>query len=79
MEKIIYAVNSILAVLIIRFESNSDSDKTIIITSVLYILLVVINLIFGIFSQMDKVKYYKHFYYSSLLLIVGVFLFGLLS
>jgi hypothetical protein len=71
MEKLIYGVNIILLFLLARFEYNSDSDKTIIISSFGLIILVILNLLFGFFSQMDKRKIYKHYYYSALGLIIS--------
>lgn len=76
MEKVIYIVNCILAVLVINFESNSSNDKTIIITSLLYVALILINLIVGAFLQLSKKRYFREFYYSSLLLVVGISLYG---
>ena len=71
MEKAIYGVNSIVLFLIVRFEYNSDSDKTIIISSQDSMLLIV-NLLFGFFSQLDKKRIYKHYYYSALGLVVSI-------
>jgi len=71
MDKIIYGVNLVLLLLLARFEYNSDSDKTIIISSLGLIILVILNLLLGFFSQMDKKKIYKHYYYSALGLIIG--------
>ena len=72
MEKLIYVVNSILLLLIARFEYNSDSDKTIIISSLGFLILLILNVLLGFFSQMDKKPIYKHHYYSALGLVVGV-------
>src|SRR5690606_21054425 len=71
MEKIIYGVNFTLMFLLARFEYNSDSDKTIIISSLGLLILVILNLLLGFFSQMDKKKIYKHYYYSALGLVVS--------
>lgn len=72
MEKVIYGVNFILLFLIARFEYTSDSDKTIIISSLGFLILLILNLLFGFFSQMDKKQIYKHYYYSALGLVVGI-------
>ena len=72
MEKVIYGVNSILLLLIARFEYNSDSDKTIVISSLGFLILLILNLLLGFFSQLDKKPIYKHYYYSALGLVVGV-------
>ncbi len=71
MEKIIYGVNLVLLLLLARFEYNSDSDKSIFISSLGLIILVIMNLLLGFFSQMDKKSIYKHYYYSALYLIIG--------
>ena len=71
MEKIIYGLNVILMFLIARYEFNSDSDKTIIISSLAFLILVVFNLLLGLFAQLDKKPVYKHFYYSALALVVS--------
>jgi len=72
MGKIIYAVNFVLLFLIVRYEYNSDSDKTIIISSLAFAALLGLNLIFGFSAQLDKRPFYRHFYYSALGLFVGV-------
>ena len=77
MEKVIYVVNLFLAFLIMRFEYNSSNDKTIVIASLFYVVLVVFNLIFGFFAQMDKKSHFKHYYYSALLLVAISVLSGL--
>ena len=71
MEKIIYGVNSILLFIIARFEYNSDSDKTIIISSLAILILAILNILCGFFSQMDKKPIYKHFYFSAIGLVLG--------
>lgn len=72
MEKLIYGVNAILLLLIVRYEYNSDSDKTIIISSLAFIVLLILNLLFGFFAQLDKKMIYKHYYYSALELVIGI-------
>jgi hypothetical protein len=71
MDKLIYFVNAILLVLIARYEYTSDSDKTIIISSLVFAILLVLNLMFGLFAQLDKKPMYRHFYYSALALFVS--------
>ena len=71
MEKIIYGVNAILMVLIARYEYNSDNDKTIIISSIAFVILLVLNMIFGLFAQLDKKPIYRHFYFSAIGLFVS--------
>ena len=71
MEKVVYGFNTILMFLIARYEYNSDSDKTIIISSLSYLVLLIFNLLFGFFAQMDKKPIYRHYYYSALGLIVS--------
>lgn len=72
MEKLIYGVNAVLLFLIARYEYTSDSDKTIIISSLAFIVLLVLNLIFGVSAQFDKKPVYRHYYYSALGLFVNV-------
>jgi len=71
MEKIIYGVNFILLFLIARYEYNSDSDKTIIISSLGFLILLILNLMLGFFSYLDKKPIYKHYYYSALGLVIS--------
>jgi hypothetical protein len=71
MEKVIYGVNFVFLFLIARFEYNSDSDKTIVIASLGFLILVILNLIMGFLSQLDKKPIYKHYYYSALGLVVS--------
>ena len=72
MEKVIYGLNFTLLVLIARFEYKSVSDKTIIISSLAFLALLVLNLILGFSSQLGKNPIYKHYYYSAMGLVVGV-------
>jgi hypothetical protein len=72
MEKLIYGINGVLLFLIARYEYNSDSDKTIIISSLAFVILLVLNLLFGFFAQLEKNILYKHFYYSALGLFISV-------
>jgi hypothetical protein len=72
MEKVIYGVNFALLFLIARFEYNSDSDKTAVIASLGFLILVILNLIMGFLSQLDEKPIYKHYYYSALGLIVSI-------
>lgn len=71
MEKVIYLLNAVLLFFIARFEYNSNSDKTIIISSIALMVLVGINVILGLFAQFDKNPIYKHFYFSALWLVIG--------
>jgi hypothetical protein len=71
MEKLIYGVNAFLFFLIVRYEYNSGSDKSIIISSLVFVVLLVINLLFGFFAQLDKKSIYRDFYYSALGLFVS--------
>ena len=70
MEKLVYGVNAILLFLIARFEYNSTSDKTIIISGLAFAVLVGLNLLFGLFAQFDKKPIYRHYYYSALGLVI---------
>lgn len=63
MWKIIYGVNSIVLLLIARFEYDSDSDKAVVISSFAFVVLLILNLIFGFLSQLDRKPFYKHYYY----------------
>jgi hypothetical protein len=72
MEKLIYGVNAISLVLLARYEYNSDSDKSIIISSIAFVILLGINLLFGVFAQFDKKSIYRHYYYSALGLFLSV-------
>jgi hypothetical protein len=58
--------------LIIWFEYDSDSDKTIAISSLGFALLVGLNLLFGVFAQIHKDPIWRHYYYSALGLVVGM-------
>ena len=71
MEKVIYGVNLLFLFLIARFEYNSDSDKTIIISSLAFVILLILNLILGFMSQLDNKSVYKHYYYSALGLVIS--------
>lgn len=71
MDRLIYAANGILLVLIARYEYNSDSDKTIIISLLAVAVVLVLNLTFGLLAQLDKKPIYRHFYYSALGLFVS--------
>ncbi|HYI76888.1 MAG TPA: hypothetical protein VEW65_04660 [Chryseolinea sp.] len=70
MEKLIYGVNAILLFFIARYEYNSDSDKSIIISSIAFVALLGVNLLFGLFAHFDNKPIYRHYYYSA----VGLFL-----
>lgn len=72
MEKLIYGINAILLFLVVRYEYNSDSDKSIIISSLVFIILLAMNLLFGFFAQLDKKAIHKHFYYAALGLFISV-------
>ena len=72
MENLIYGVNAILLFLIARYEYNSDSDKSIIISSIAFVTLLGVNLLFGLFARIDKKPIYRHYYYSALGLFLSV-------
>ena len=72
MAKFIYSVNALLLFLIALYEYNSRSDKTIIISSFAFVILLGMNLLLGLFAQMDNKPVYRHYYYSALGLFVGV-------
>jgi hypothetical protein len=74
MEKLVYGVNAILLFLIARYEYNSSSDKTIIISGLAFVILLGLNLLFGLFAQLDKKTIYRHYYYSALGLFVTTLL-----
>lgn len=74
MEKVIYGVNAILLFLIARYEYTSDNDKTILLSSFGFLIIVILNFIFGFFAQLDKKPIYKHYYFSALGLIVSAFI-----
>jgi hypothetical protein len=67
---IIYAINALLAFFVLRYEFYSESDKTIIITSALIVILIAINLVAGLIFQLRKKPYFQHFYLCGLLLLV---------
>lgn len=76
MYKLLYAINLILLFLIARYEYNSGSDKTIILSSLAFAVLVVLNLMLGFFAQIDNKPIFRHYYYSALgLVICGLVLF----
>lgn len=68
---IIYLVNLILSFFIVRYEYYSGSDKTIIISVLLYAGLIGVNLLTGFFAQLSKRAEYRHYYYAALLLVIG--------
>jgi magnesium-transporting ATPase (P-type) len=72
MEKLIYGLNAILLLLIALYEYNSDSDKSIILSSIAFVILFGINLLLGLSAQFDKKPIYRHYYYSALGLFVSV-------
>jgi hypothetical protein len=72
MEKLIYGVNFLILFFIVRYEYNSDNDKSIIISSLSFLILVIFNLMFAFFAQMDKKPIYKHYYYSALALVISI-------
>jgi hypothetical protein len=69
---IIYGVNAIALLLIATYEYNSSSDKTIIISSMVFLILFVFNLMLGLFAQADRKSIYKHYYFASLALVLAV-------
>lgn len=71
MEKLVYGVNGLVLFLIARYEYGSDSDKTIIISSLAFFSLVTLNLLLGFITQLDKKAIHKHFYFSALGLFIG--------
>ena len=72
MKAIVYLVNSVFLLFIILFEVNSDSDKTIAISSLGFVVLVALNLLFGVFAQIHKNPIWRHYYYSALGLVLGL-------
>lgn len=74
MKLLIYGLNAILLFLIAQYEYNSNSDKTMILSSLAFLVLLVLNLIFGFMAQLDKNVIYRHFYYSALALFTVVFI-----
>lgn len=72
MKKAIYLLNSVILFLIIWFESNSGSDKTVIISSLVFVVLLALNLLLGVVAQIHGNPIYRHYYYSALGLVVGV-------
>ena len=71
MTAIIYVVNAILVSLIFRYEYYSQSDKTIVITAALFVVLFAINLLAGLTLQIRKMRGYQHFYISGFLLLIA--------
>jgi hypothetical protein len=73
MAGIIYLVNVIVLFFILRYQSNSDNDKSIILSSIAFLVVLMINVLCEFFAQLDKKKVYRHFYYSALgLLLSGI-------
>ncbi|HEY0656442.1 MAG TPA: hypothetical protein VGD65_25085 [Chryseosolibacter sp.] len=72
MKPIVYLVNLVLVLLIARFEYNSGNDKSVIISSLAVTAIVVLNLIVGLLSQMDR-KPFSHYYISAIGVIVLFF------
>jgi hypothetical protein len=73
MPALVYAVNFVLLFLIVRYEYNSNNDKTIIISSLAFIALLCINLLLGLFARLNKKTIYRHYNYSALALVICVF------
>jgi hypothetical protein len=69
---VVYLINLGFLFLIIWFESNSDSDKTIAISSLVFVILVGLNLLFGVFAQIHENPIWRHYYYSALGLVIGM-------
>ena len=67
---IIYATNAVLAFFVLRYEFYSESDKTIIITSSLIVIMIAINLAVGLILQVRKKPNFQHFYLSGLFLLL---------
>ena len=67
---IIYATNAVLAFFVLRYEFYSESDKTIIITSLLIVIMIAINLAVGLILQVQKKQNFKHFYLCGLFLLL---------
>lgn len=70
MSIIIYIVNLFLAALIFYYESNSNSDKTFVISASLYLLLIGFNFLMAFVFYLDKKSFYEHFFYCAVLLIM---------
>lgn len=70
---LIYIVNLILLFFIGRYEYNSSSDKSMFITSLFFLVLLVMNLILGFSAQLARKPIYRHYYYAALMLVVVVF------
>jgi hypothetical protein len=70
---LVYVINLVPAFLISRYEQNASSDKTIIISSVIYLLLITINLMCAFFLGIDKKPLYKAFLVAVVLLTVMYF------
>ena len=70
MEILIYLANAILLYFIVQYEYNSASDKTIIISPFAFVMLLGLNLFFGLITKLDRKPVYRHFYYSALGLVV---------
>jgi hypothetical protein len=68
---VIYAINALLAFLILRYEFYSQSDKTIVITAALFLALIIINLVVGLTLQLQKKQYFHHFYLCGIVLLVA--------
>lgn len=73
MYPLIYSVNIVLLLLIVRYEYDSGNDKTIIISSLSFLILIVLNLLLGFFAQMGKKRISRHYYFSVLGLLISAF------
>ena len=71
MEIVIYGLNFMIMFLLGRYEYNSDNDKAIVIFSVGFLIIVVMNFIFGLMAQLDRKPIYKHYYVSAIVLIIA--------
>jgi hypothetical protein len=65
MKALIYALNFLIIVAIAFFQVNSDNDKTIIISALALVILVIINFISGVISQLGGKPIYKHYYLAA--------------
>lgn len=72
MKIVIYAVNTVLATCIL-FLGWSANDKVVIVAYSLYVVLFALNIMFGLFAQMDSKPVYKYYYLSGgAIALVGI-------
>jgi hypothetical protein len=70
---IVLLANALLGSATAWYEHHSSSDKSIIITSTLFLLMITINLMAAFFSGIEKKPIYKAFLGGAVILVIMYF------